>query len=145
MNAQDPLVTLLDERYRQLDSEFENLKAEVARIQERLDNVALERDYTGRLLALRRPGSEEPPAKDGEQARTLPVEMSADLVVELLEQAGTAMHYREIYDRIQKRGFKVGGQDPANTLLARYYNDPRLYRPQRGYYDLASRRREEDG
>jgi len=47
------------------------------------------------------------------------------------------MHYREIERELRARGqVMLGGQDPANTLLARYFDDERLYRPSRGTYAL---------
>jgi hypothetical protein len=61
----------------------------------------------------------------------------ADKVVSLLTDVGRPMHYREIERELRARGQPTaGGQDPANTLLARYFDDERLYRPSRGTYAL---------
>ena len=66
---------------------------------------------------------------------------TADLVVELLRETGKALHYREIEQELRDRGLiRVEGKNPANTLLARYFNDPRLYRPARGTYALRNGR-----
>lgn len=65
-------------------------------------------------------------------------ESDADLVVEYLREVGKPLHYRQIYDGLHKRGLDVGGKDPANTLLSRYFNDPRLERVGRGTYALKS-------
>lgn len=68
---------------------------------------------------------------------TGPAGHPADLVVQLLSEAGKPLHYRVIERELRARGLYVaGGQDPANTLLAHYFNDPRVYRPQRGTYAL---------
>ena len=65
------------------------------------------------------------------------VEGVADQVVELLREIGRPMHYREIEQELRARGkVRLGGKDPANTLLARYFRDGRLYRPKRGTYAL---------
>ena len=65
---------------------------------------------------------------------------AADLVVALLEEVGEPLHYREIERRLRERGeLESGGRDPANTLLARFFNDPRLQRTGRGTYDLVTR------
>jgi HB1, ASXL, restriction endonuclease HTH domain len=64
----------------------------------------------------------------------------ADLVVGLLEETGQPMHYREIYEELGRRGqVSVGGRDPANALLARYFSDERLYRPARGTYAVRTK------
>jgi hypothetical protein len=61
-------------------------------------------------------------------------ESPADLVVRLLNETGP-LHYREIERQLRARGwYQAGGVDPANTLLSKYFRDPRLYRPQRGVY-----------
>ena len=61
----------------------------------------------------------------------------ADLVVALLQDVGTPLHYREIERRLRESGkFEAGGRDPANTLLGRFFNDPRLHRTGRGTYAL---------
>jgi len=62
---------------------------------------------------------------------------TADLVVELLREVGRPLHYREIEEELRARGkLRVEGKNPANTLLARFFNDSRLYRPARGTYAL---------
>lgn len=59
-----------------------------------------------------------------------------ELVVRLLREEGP-LHYRDIERELRSRGwFQAGGADPANTLLAKYFQDPRLYRPARGKYAL---------
>ena len=66
---------------------------------------------------------------------------TADLVVDLLREVGRPLHYREIEQELRARGaIQAEGKNPANTLLARYFNDPRLYRPARGTYDLRNGR-----
>ena len=62
----------------------------------------------------------------------------ADRVVALLRRKNSPMHYREIYEALsaEPKGLNAGGKDPANTLLARFFDDPRLYRPSRGTYGL---------
>ena len=61
----------------------------------------------------------------------------ADKVVELLQEHGKALHYREIAQRLQERGVALPkGKDPAANLLAHFFKDARVYRPQRGTYAL---------
>ena len=60
----------------------------------------------------------------------------ANAVIEVLVDRGKPMHYRDIYAALAGVGFKVGGEDPASTLLTRFYDDPRLLRVARGRYDV---------
>ena len=72
-----------------------------------------------------------------------PSQATADDVVELLRQTGGPLHYTAIESELRARGFlTAGGKNPANTLLARYFNDPRLTRPKRGTYTLRTEIRE---
>ena len=61
----------------------------------------------------------------------------ADLVVSILAEAGSPLHFRAIYEEFAARGGIIGGKDPANNLLTKYYNDPRVRRTARGTYELA--------
>ena len=65
---------------------------------------------------------------------------TADLVVALLDEIGGPLHYREIARELETRGVTAEGKDPASTLLSRYFDDPRLYRPKRGTYALRNGR-----
>ena len=77
------------------------------------------------------------PHRSAEPAQDSPRAAPADLVVALLEEVGTPLHYREIERRLRESGkFEAGGRDPANTLLGRFFNDPRLHRTGRGTYAL---------
>ena len=69
-------------------------------------------------------------------AKRVPI-ATADHVAELIAETGQAMHYRQIEEVLRSRGFFTGrGKDAANSLLARYFDDGRLFRPARGTYDL---------
>ncbi len=64
---------------------------------------------------------------------------SADLVCELLGEAGKPLHFRDIYRRLKSRETRpprTHGGDPAIVYLARYSSDPRLERTGRGTYRL---------
>ena len=64
---------------------------------------------------------------------------TADLVCELLAEAETPLHYREIYNKLRYREPNPPrSDDPATALLARYFNDPRLERTGKGTYALRS-------
>ena len=74
--------------------------------------------------------------------RNSPEHSLADKVVNLIKETGRPLHYREIERELRARGEVLPeGKDPATTLLARYYNDSRLYRSKRGTYALRNGRR----
>ncbi len=60
----------------------------------------------------------------------------ADAVLAVLVDRGKPMHFRDIYAALADVGFKVGGADPASTLLTRFYDDDRLERVARGTYQI---------
>ncbi len=62
---------------------------------------------------------------------------AVDIAAQVLAERNTAMHYRDIYEEIQRRGILIRGANPANTLLTRMLRDGR-FKPaaQRGSYVL---------
>lgn len=67
---------------------------------------------------------------------------ASDKVVSLLERVGHPLHYREIHRRLAELGvITTRSARPAETFLRNYYRDARLFRPKRGTYFLAAKRR----
>lgn len=60
-------------------------------------------------------------------------------VVDVLAQADGPVHYRDISEAIARVGQGLGGQDPAETLLAALSRDPEFERVGRGLYWLRDR------
>lgn len=54
----------------------------------------------------------------------------------VLAERGKPLHYQQLTQEVQMRGISIGGQNPANTLLAHLSRDDRFYRPSRGTYGL---------
>ena len=121
-----------EEELRRMDEELASLQRkrnEVAQTVAHLQGLQAKFDLD--------PGDNIPgPTGTGSPSGTSERATSADLVVALLEQRGEPAHYRDIYTELADRGLVVGGKDPANTLLARFFNDPRLKRVGRGTYAL---------
>ena len=117
-------LAALDLKLAELGKERDELQYERAALAEKL----------GHLRAAI--GREEPTADGAEPVEPADVKQSiADMVVALLTEVGRPLHYREIEEELRRRyGVSVGGKDPANTLLARFYQDKRLNRPARGTY-----------
>ena len=123
----DGLDRVLAEEAVKLRSEVSAIEAQQKQLVDRRAELARRLSHISALLGDERPGSPKPPG----------AESVADQVVELLLELGRPMHYREIEQELRARGkVHVGGKDPANTLLARYFRDKRLYRPKRGTYAL---------
>ena len=56
--------------------------------------------------------------------------------MELLRETGGPLHYRQIYEELTAQGIEVKGKNPPNTLLARFFADPRLERVGQGTYQV---------
>ncbi len=132
----DPPEALLDAaraRLLEVASERAALDGRRVEIESQLERLRAEADHLEGLLAIHGhlPGTPGMP-----NAQKTPPSV-ADQVVALIRDAGSALHYEEIERRMRAKGlYSGGGQNPANTLLAKYFSDPRLFRPARGTYAL---------
>jgi hypothetical protein len=110
----------LEQRYRDTEQEIARLRTEIGHLEGilQLHGVRLARNEVPQML------------------RALGVVDVADTVVEVIREAGVPLHFRAIEQRLRDRGVHGGGKDPANVLLAKYFDDARLYRPARGTYAL---------
>ncbi|MYH68384.1 MAG: hypothetical protein F4152_07540 [Dehalococcoidia bacterium] len=125
-------LSRFEEELRRLDEELASLQRkrnEVAQTVTHLQGLQAKFDLDPEAEVAR-------PSGRGAPSGTSDGATSADRVVAYLEETGEPAHYRHIYAELAKRGLVVGGKDPANTLLARFFNDPRLKRVGRGTYAL---------
>ena len=121
------------------EEELRRMDEELASLQRKRNEVAQTVAHLQGLQAKFDLGPKDPdppPSGTGAPSGTSERATSADLVVAYLAERGEAAHYRHIYTELAGRGLVVGGKDPANTLLARFFNDPRLKRVGRGTYAL---------
>ncbi len=118
------LVAAAQQERERWDDVLTAAEQQVAEEQAARDQLTSQIGVLNRLLA---DGSEDLDAPDAPRA-------DANAVIEVLVDRGKPMHYRDIYAALAGVGFKVGGEDPASTLLARFYDDPRLVRVARGTY-----------
>ncbi|MYF76891.1 MAG: hypothetical protein F4174_06080 [Acidobacteria bacterium] len=139
-----PPRSISDQLAAALQAERAALGKRLASLQERATELAKEQDLVkvrlGHIDALLH-------AEDIDRLHAAPsADASADHsiaddVVGLLREHGKALHYREIARKLQERGVTLPkGKDPAANLLAHFFNDPRVYRPQRGTYALRNGR-----
>lgn len=144
----------------QLNGEARRLEAEQQRIAGDLAGIVAERENVEEAIqrledelrrvehAIAPPAVDEPaPASVAEpEAPVAPLvptkQASADLVYEILAEAGTALHYREIYRRYEQvrhrdpKPPRSRSGNPANALATRYRHDPRFENVGRGMYAL---------
>jgi hypothetical protein len=140
--APDPLFReQLLQRIQHLDSERTWISEEIAVREERLRRIAVESNHIRSLLDLHTPewgrDALSSLAPDPGAERAGPAWRQA--VVEILQRASEPMHYREIADQLTSVGRGLGGQDPAETLLAALGRDPDFERVGRGTYWLKGR------
>ena len=121
----------LKHRRAELLRERAPLEEQLRHLEQRRAEIDEQVGYIDALLG------EELGSDDSNTPEATPSSHTADLVVELLREVGHPLHYRDIEKELRARGvLRVEGKNPANTLLARFFNDPRLYRPSRGTYSL---------
>lgn len=127
-------LALASERANRLETDIGALDQQIEQLRSRREALNEEFSILQALLG-RKQQSQEPRTAVSNPDSTS--ESVADMVVALLTHMGKPMHYREIERELRARGqVAIGGQDPANTLLARFFDDERLYRPARGTYAL---------
>lgn len=120
------LAALLRQKLQMIDEELARLEEEKGRIEHEMTELRGYRAHAAALLSDSTVRSD--PRATGSRS-------IADMVVELLAQLGRALHYREIERELRSRGWhSATGADPASTVLAKYYDDPRLVRVARGTY-----------
>jgi hypothetical protein len=136
IGANEPeFIAVLQRRWTKLSTEYDRLDTEKARVDRELGAVKNEMVHLKGLMDIHKESA-------GGGALVGPTlvksaETVADAVARLIAERGEALHYRDIEREMRARGlYTAGGADPANTLLAKYFNDPRLYRPERGKYAL---------
>jgi hypothetical protein len=112
------------------------LIAEADRIAAELTSARQERQLLEQLLALRNgapPGSSTPLAS-AEFAGSL----LEDAVVAILEEAGRPLHVNVLMKELDVANVSIPGAGTQANLISRLRRDPRIVRPQRGFYGLAA-------
>jgi len=148
IQAEQPPVEAPDPRFRQvlldrlqhLEGERNWIGEEIAQREERLRRIGAEAGQIRSLLDMHTPDW----GRDALDVLT--PEASPDRVpswkqgvMEILSAAEAPLHYREIAEMLAATGRSLGGQDPAETLLAALSRDQDIVRVGRGTYWLRSR------
>ena len=121
---------------RTLATRIESMTSELEDVEESLSQLRTQRDGLRAQLAHMQ-ALANPERLSSEGSNELPSgEEISDLVYGLLESHGS-LHFKNIEQLLRETaGVQASGSDPATSLLARYYNDPRFYRPKRGTYAI---------
>ncbi len=138
---QDGFIEIVKEQLIALRKDLDRHDEAIRRHESRASDERAARAETARRIAqleeLLPTGSHENPLPSTQrQLSAVPPLADANSVVALIREKG-AMHYVAIHRELLERGFKIGGEGNANTLLSRYFNDARLKRVARGTYALS--------
>jgi hypothetical protein len=131
------LVQELKARLKQLQAEAER---DSRKLQELTASLATRKRAIQAIEeVIRIEGGEEPEAGTITAFPRMPepgTSAIAEGVFESLSEKGTPTHYFELTDAVMRKGVRIGGKNPHNTLLAHLSRDSRFYRPGRGTYAL---------
>lgn len=138
---EDGFLELVEEQLKRCRQELADIDLDITQLQGQRADAA---QRVAQLEDLLR-GSRHP--EEGEDAEPSPVPTpeprgpiaDAGAVVSLIRESGRSMHYLDIHRTLVDRGYQIGGEGNAATLLARYSKDPRLNRIARGTYDIVDR------
>ena len=138
---EDGFLDLVEEQLKRCRQELRALDEDVKRLQEQRADAAKRVAQLENLLRANRPPDEDESAEPSSVPTPKPRGpiADADAVIALIRESGRPMHYQEIHETLVGRGYEIGGEGSANTLLSRFFNDERLVRRSRGTYDLANR------
>ena len=132
-------VDELAARHKQLRAEVEKDKARLQSLQAEIAKKERAIDALEELLRIE--GSQVPEESasvvDFPAAARVGTPIS-DAAYAVLDERGEPMYYKPLAREVQMRGVTIGGQTPANTMLAHLSRDARFYRPARGTYALRS-------
>ena len=139
---EDGFLDLVEEQLTRCRQKLIDLDENIARLQEERAEEAKRVVQLESLLRDNRPSGEGGLSEPSPvPASRLPGPIAdADTVVALIRESGGPMHYLEIHRALVDRGYQIGGEGNATTLLSRYSKDPRLNRVARGIYEIVDRR-----
>jgi hypothetical protein len=124
-------------RHRQLTAEVDKDSAKAQQILAEVEKKRQALEALEKLLRIEGEAvPEEPKSLVAFPAPTRNSSPISDAAYDVLEERGQPIYYQELARELQLRGVAIGGQTPANTMLAHLSRDDRFYRPARGTYAL---------
>jgi hypothetical protein len=129
----------LKARLEHLEEDRSWLTEEIAIREEQLRRVNHEMAGIRSLLELHAPHWAAASATLASEGDGRPGPTWKQAVTEILERIDEPLHYRALAERLAALGAGLGGQDPAETLLAVLSRDSAFRRARRGHYWLTDR------
>lgn len=130
-----------------VDADIQQIEDELRRVEHAIAPPVPPVDESG-VTSVAEPEEPEAPVPEprgggrGRAGRSETSQASADLVYEILAEAGRPLHYRDIYRRYEQvrhrdpKPPRSRSGNPANALATRYRPDPRFENVGRGMYAL---------
>ena len=119
----------LREALGELERDLEQRSRELAELRQRVAPLREMVNYFGMRVA-ESPAAPSPPARTARNA-----------LVEILREAETPLHYRQLLELLRQRGVMVGGQDAAASVRSHLSHDERFVPVGNGLWDLTARAR----
>jgi hypothetical protein len=121
----------LERRRAQLAREADDLRAALARLEQGLTEIDLQRALLDRIAA-----SDEPRVQEPRGGLRGPAIREAAVGV-LIARGEQALHYRDWYEALVRAGFEVAGKDPLAVFLTQLGRSPVIRRADKpGVYAL---------
>lgn len=112
---------------------LKTLKETLERLEAERDQLAQEADGFRQVIAYYEKHGSELEARTPPPAKEI-----RNMAVQILQEEGKPLHYKEIYERLLKQGITVGGKKPANNMGAQMSQDQRFKSLSQGIWGLAS-------
>jgi hypothetical protein len=115
------------------------LEAQLSALAAERDGVRREAALLEQLMAVRRGEELERglDSLDGEERSRKPHSIVSEALQEL-ERAARPLHISELMSLLEQRGVRIPGSGQQANLISHLTRDPRIVRPSRGMYALAS-------
>lgn len=148
MEAEDEFRAQLEARISRYASQRDDLQAKLVELNHALNSLDKRLDTAIEMYRLE--FSVDPEA--AKEVRPIPVELLAGrrrrnrsdgsswngVVSQVLEDAGSPLHLKDIWRRIQETGFETGSKDPLRSLASVLVRHPDVHRTGRNTYALKS-------
>lgn len=125
-----------------VDADIQQIEDELRRVEHAIAPPAVDEPAIASVAEPEAPVAQPAPVSRDRDGPSPTNQASANLVHEILAEAGTALHYREIYKRYEQvwhrdpKPPRSRSGNPANALATRYRSDPRFENVGRGMYAL---------
>ena len=121
----------MTKRLRELEGELADRELDVINATELRDEVARQ------VASYRLVFADMTDREEGSNGQQLRSEDLRNVMVEILEEKGQPMHYKDIHAALTERGIKVPGEDPVRNTGAHLSGDSRFEKRGQGLWGLS--------